>query len=433
MYLVNVVERLSLRRPVERRETLNLQIFLWGKLISLMGTNIYNFVLSLYILKTTASGAFFSLSILAGMLPRVVLGPVAGTMADRFDRKKIVVGLDILSGLVVMSLVCISSIWGLKLVFIYITNLSLAIISAFFDTALSASVPNLVTDKKLMQITSYSNAVNSFSGIMGPILGGIIYGIVPINLFLVVNGLSFLLSAASETFIDFRLNCPPSDNKPGKSVLSLSVIQDDVREVLTFFKTKAELLTIMKYAVLLNFSIGACYSVIFPFIINHVLRMSPKQYGILEAAFPVGLLVSSIIIGKLPEKDKKLKGLSAGIALIGMSMILLGVPTIHNLGSFNQSILIMSYYTVILLVSAWALVLVNIPLNVTFQRMIPDHLRGRAMGVSHAISGGMGPLGIILAGMLIDVLPAYILLLVSGISYLVSAWLLLKNKYMQTY
>jgi len=209
----NINEKINRKDNGDPKENINIILYLAGKIVSLLGTHIYTFAISLYILKTTGSGTSFALSVLLGMVPRIILSPVAGSLADKRNRKKMVVGLDTLSGIIVLGLVLVSSIYGLRLVFIYATTLLLAIVNTFFDVSIGASIPNLVSDKNLVKINSYTQASTSLAAIMGPILGGLVYGLVPLKLFLIINGISFLISAFSESFINFKYNMRDSEEK----------------------------------------------------------------------------------------------------------------------------------------------------------------------------------------------------------------------------
>ncbi|MHB8129637.1 MAG: MFS transporter, partial [Mobilitalea sp.] len=136
----------------ESKEMLNIILFSAGKLVSLLGTYLYSFALSLYILKVTGSGTSFAFSILIGTLPRILLSPVAGSLTDRINKKKMIVVLDFLSGAVVLTLLVSCILYGIKVPFIYLSTFILAVISTFFNTCFSAAIPRLVSDRKLIKI-----------------------------------------------------------------------------------------------------------------------------------------------------------------------------------------------------------------------------------------------------------------------------------------
>jgi MFS transporter, DHA3 family, macrolide efflux protein len=399
-------------KQIDKKERLNITLYLISKTISLLGTNVYTFALSLFILKTTGSGASFAINVLIGMLPRIILGPFAGVFADRTDRKKTTVLLDIMSSAAVFGLLGLSSIYGLKITFIYITGFILSTINVFYDTSLSASLPNLVRDDKLMKINSFSSVSMSLSGILSPIISGLIFGIVSINIFLILNGISFIISSVLEIFMNFSLNKP--SNTISKDSMSLTSFKIDMVDVITFIRKQSVLLSLFKYALLTNFFMTASMSVVYPFVIINVLKMKTSQFGAIEAFFSIGILIASIVIGTLKEKEKKLKNVTLGIALMGTILILIGIPTL-GFSIFNVSPVLFGYNMSIMFIMGVTIVAVNAPIMVMIQRLTPDSLRGRIMGVLGTLTGGIAPLGIIIAGFMIGRVHVFIILSVSGI------------------
>jgi MFS transporter, DHA3 family, macrolide efflux protein len=405
------------------KEKSNLILFSAGKLVSLLGTTIYSFAMSLYILKVTGSGSSFAFSILIGTLPRVLLGPIAGSLSDRADRKKMIVTLDMLSGVIVLALFILSSIYGLKIPFIYLTTFLLAVVNTFFNTCFSAIIPRLVTDKNLVRINSYSRAIDSFSSILGPIFAGMIFGLISIKLFLLINGLSFILSAISELFIDYNLNSMP-DNLPTDS-MSLKAVGKDIKDILAFIRKDALLSLMIPFSMSFNFLFSASLSVVLPFQINTILGMTSYQYGIIEGAFSVGMLIAAIVIGKLPEKKRKKRGLVIGIIGVGISFIAMGIPGIELLKHFPIHVLFILYIIFALLLSYFILS-VDLPITVFVQRSIPEYIFGRVMGLLVTLSSGLAPIGIILAGITLDRIPAYIIYFISG-AYFVAAGIIINH------
>jgi DHA3 family macrolide efflux protein-like MFS transporter len=413
-------------KKTNEKEKLNITLYLISKTISLLGSNIYNFALSLYILKVTGSGSSFAINVLLGMLPRIVLGPFAGILADRVNRKKLTVLFDILSGLIVFSFLGLSSFYGLRIIFIYVTGFILSVINVFYDTSLTSSLPNLVRDEKLMKINSYTNLATSLSGVLSPILAGVIYGFVPINIFLIVNGASFIFSSILEVFIDFNLN--KTLEAFSKAAMTFSVFKMELKEVLTFVKEQEVMYSFLKYVLMINLFLSASMGVVYPYIINKVLGMSSAQYGTFQGFYFIGMIVCSIVIGNQKEKNKKVKSLAVSLATLGALLILIAVPTI-GFSLFKIKPILMGYNILLLFTLGVILISINTPMLVAMQRLTPENLRGRITGILGTLSGGIAPLGIILAGLLIDKLPPFIILSVSGVCIIIAAMRMYKSKF----
>jgi len=416
--------------PNGTQEKFNLLLFSAGKLVSLLGTYIYSFAISLYILKATGSGTSFAFSILIGTLPRVLFSPIAGSLSDRINKKKMVVTLDFLSGTVMLALLSLSLLFGLQISFLYIATFLLAAISTFFNTCFSAAIPRLVSDKNLVKINSYNRAIESGSSILGPVLAGIVFGLVSMNLFLLINGISFLLSAISELFINFELNQSQQEHKSAGK-MSIKAIYLDIKEVFIFIKGNKILSLVMPFSMICNFIITACIAVVLPFQINNVLGMSSTQYGAVEGAFSVGMLVAALVVGKLPEKERR-KRMAISIIGMGVSLIIMGLPGLGIVKNINVSIIFI-IYVVMAIMFAYFILSIDIPLMVVMQRLIPDNMMGRVMGVCGTISSSFIPFGIILAGITLDIIPAFIIFVVAGLFFIIASFVMYKSKAMQEY
>lgn len=421
---------MQVSKDTERTEKLNIALYLTSKTVSLLGTNIYNFALSLFILKVTGSGTSFAINVLIGMVPRIILGPFAGVLADRVDRKKLSIILDIFSGVTVFLLLGISYTLGLKLIFIYISGFILSTINVFYDTALTSSLPNLVTDKRLMKINSYSAATASLSGVLSPILAGIIYGLVPISLFLIINGVSFIFSSVLEIFISFNLN--KELEVSSKTAMTFSVLKIEIREIIDFIRRQKVIYSLLKYILMINFFLSASISVVYPYMINNVLKMSSSEFGIFQGCYFVGMIVWSILIGNQKEKKINVKSLAAKITLLGVIFILLGVPTI-GIYVFKIKLILIGYNVILLFTVGATLVAMNIPILVSMQRLTPEKLRGRITGILGTLTSGITPLGIILAGLAIDKIHPFIILMVSGLFIILAALPMFGNKYTEMF
>ena len=184
----------------------NMVLMLMGRLVSLFGTKIYNFAIGLYVLKLSESGLQFSITILCGTIPRILISPIAGVVTDKVDKKKMVVIMDILSGITILGLFVVANYTQLRLGYIYGTTIIMSIFNTLFDIPMRSAIPNIVDDNNILRINALNRTISSIAMIAGPPLGGIIFALVDIKSFLLINGVSFILSAITEMFIDFNLN-----------------------------------------------------------------------------------------------------------------------------------------------------------------------------------------------------------------------------------
>lgn len=181
----------------------NFTLVILGKFVSLLGTIFFQeFALSLYVLNQTGSGTKFASVLAIALIPKLILGPFAGVLADWFDRKKMVVILDMLSGVIVAGFGVLFMVNGfLSLLQIYILVLALSIISVIFNPTMGTMIPMIVKKEELGDANAINSLVTSITSIIAPLIAGIVFGLAGLLPVLVINAISFMLSAFSESFI----------------------------------------------------------------------------------------------------------------------------------------------------------------------------------------------------------------------------------------
>lgn len=396
-----------------RKVQTNIVLLLCGKLVSLLGSSVYGFAIGLYVLKMTGSGMSFGLTLCLSLLPSVLLGPFAGVLADRFERKRTVVLMDFLSGTVVLLLFYLSVYDELRLPYIYLTALCLSVFGTFFNVSMDASIPNVVDDKRLMRLNSLNQTVTSLTQVVGPILGGFVFGFIDIKLFLLFNGLSFILSAISELFIDFSVKLDVRQMQE-RTKMTVSNVWADLREGFRFIYAQKILFSMFLYAVIINFLSNIGFGVPVPYIINNVLHLPAGQYGMIMGATSIGILIGSILLSVLPEIKKKYKLFFTCLLISGTTLILLGVPALPGLIGLNKNILFAAYFLIIFIMGVNNIIF-NIPVIVMLQRETPDQYRGRVFGLFQTIVLSISPFSFVIAGLIIDKLPPYALPITSGV------------------
>ncbi|OOR31813.1 MFS transporter, partial [Bacillus mycoides] len=197
--------RIHLQNEKSNQELRNICLYVIGKTVSIFGSSIYSFALGLYVLQITGSALNFAITLILGTIPMIVMNPFAGVIADKVDKKKLVICMDLLNGCLLIAVYIVSSNYGLNLFIIYATTFLMSVFTTFFGIGLEAAKPNIVSKEKLMSINSISKIIDSVSLILGPMLGGIIFAVLDIKTFIIINGISFILSGISILFIHFKL------------------------------------------------------------------------------------------------------------------------------------------------------------------------------------------------------------------------------------
>ena len=398
----------------------NLGLFIIGKLISVFGSAIYTFAIGLYVLKQTGSGFSFALTLFVGLIPTIIFSPVAGYMSDRFDKKKIVVSMDFANGMMFLILFVLTLKFELNQPMIYISTFMTTVFTTFFGIAFEAAKPNLVADEKLMSINSLSKVIDSTALILAPVLGGLIFAFTDIKTFILINAVCFIFSAVIETMIDFNYNI--------KSTVEINDdggFLEDIKDGLTYIRRSSEIVKMINVLVILNFFISFSVTVPLPYIINNLLNLSSNQYGIIQGAFPVGMILGAVVVGKIIEKIDYMKLLIFSSITLSVAIALLGLPLVLADAS---SLAYMIYYISIMVIFGIAISFIDVPILWLMQKSIPDNLRGKVLSISMSIVKLIAPLGLVISGMIINSVPVYIMTFAGGGILMLSNLMILNQK-----
>lgn len=133
------------------KENKNILLYAAGRLVSSLGSIIYSFAIGLYVLDSTGSGMKFAMTLLISFLPSMFITPFAGVLADRFDKKKIVVNMDLLNGFLFLIFFTYIQAVDLSLSGIYITSFLTNVITAFLALPLKLLNRNSFIKKSIQQ------------------------------------------------------------------------------------------------------------------------------------------------------------------------------------------------------------------------------------------------------------------------------------------
>jgi len=390
----------------------NFILLFLGGFVSRIGNGIHYIALVWFVLDITGSGSATGLILLLSTLPGVIIGPFSGVIADKFDRKKLIVYMDILRGLVVLWLGYTVYIGTANFFHIGLATVLIAVCTSFFNPAVTASIPNIVDDELLQKANSLNHFSINFTQIIGAAVGGILIAIFGIAGVFFINGISFLISAFSEIFI----NIP--EVKIEEEIEKAPTIINEIKFGFNFLWQKKELVSLFTVALFLNFVSTGLVVLGLPFVYKELLGVNSQLYGYAQSIFPAGAVIGSIILSQIPEIRNYFKVLFYSLSSQSMLMIIVAVPLLPYFLT-NASVMTIYYSLMLILFIVGILnAVVNVPISILLQRLIPDNLRGRITGLLSTMSQALVPISLALTGYLLDLVPVYTLFLGAGIASL---------------
>lgn len=390
-----------------KKATYHLWTFTISKLISSFGAQVYAFAISFYILQLTGSATSFATNLICNLLPRTLVAPFAGYAADRYSRKTIIITAQVASTLAIGGLLIVSLTSGLSLIAIYTTTVVLSITSTFSGVTFSSSITGLIDEGRIQKAMSLNQMSISFAAIGSPAVGGLLYGTVPMPVFLIMYMTASIIGVFLESTMNFKLFAKRKeivDGEPNESMMQ------SMKAGLAYLKLQPILMTLIWIALFINFLFGA-FQVGYSFILIEKMKMVSTHFGLTEGAFAVGMLLLSIYLTMRKEVKYPLLVSKRGIlgmgAIMGSVAIPLLIPMHYNFMFWFYAFVMFSFGATI--------IIVNTPMQVMMQKMIDDDYKGRVFAILETMSMALMPLGVVIYGFLYDIFPAQWILIVSSL------------------
>lgn len=367
-----------------------------GQIISLFGNAILRFALPLYLLRETGSSTLFGVVTACSFAPMVILSMVGGVLADRVNKRDIMVGLDFSTAAIIM--LFYFSLGKIPTVPLFIVALMLLYgISGTYQPAVQASVPLLVVKEKLMAGNAVINQVNTLSGLLGPVIGGVMFTLWGIYPILLLSAACFTFSAIMEIFIHI-----PHEKRP-REVGVLRVVGMDLKESYQFVKTEKPIFFSVVFLVsIFNLVLSAVMIVGTPILITQVLGMSDTMYGFTQGALALGGLCGGILTAIVSEK-LKIQNSYVLLLVCSIAVAVMGISLFLNMPA------IVSYWAITLMsfTAMGASTLFMVQIYTLVQTQTPPQLVGKIMAALISIAMCGQPIGQAIYGVLFDIFAAH--------------------------
>lgn len=375
----------------EKLLTRNFMLLVLGQVSSLFGNYILRLALSMYVLELTGSAAVFAGLLSAATIPTILLSPFGGILADRADRRNIMVALDVMTGTAVLCAALLLSEQR-ALVVIGALLVLLSVLGAFETPTVQACIPSMLTGDNIIRGNAVVNQTASISYLTAPLLGGIFYAAFGIKPVMYASVFCFFVTAFLECFI--RLDYRPA----GFGGNALAVAKADFLDSVRFIgKERRDILRILLLAALSRFFVMGVTLVGLPFLVRTVLGLDARYYGAAESVLAVAVIAGSMAAGVLAGKIKK-GGLSPMLAAVGLCIVPAGLVFLLPAGTgVRYAVLVAAFCGMQIAISMFSIYAVSM-----IQQGTPEHLIGKVMAYTSAITMCAQPVGQMVYGFLFD-------------------------------
>ena len=358
---------------------------------SLTGNYTLKFALSMYVLEQTDSAAVFAGMLSAALLPTVLLSPFGGILADRANRKHIMVALDALSGLSVLAAGLLLPL-GRELWVIGALLVLLSVLAAFESPTVQACVPQMVSPQNLVQGNAVVSQVSAVTSLVTPFWGSLFYtafGIGPVFAAAVV---CFWLTALLECMIRLEYQKPPRTAGIG------AIVREDLAVSVHFLRREQpDILKLLLLAALAGMFVSGTAVVGFPYLVRTVLGLSATYYGAAESAMGAAAILGSLCAGLLGKK-LRVRDMAAIFLSFGLSLFPIGFSFLLPVGRMARYGVLLFFFCVcqlgVCIFSTYAITLI--------QQRTPEQLMGKVMSCVFTLSMCAQPVGQLVYGALFD-------------------------------
>lgn len=397
----------------------NFVLLLLGQVISGVGSKMQSFALALYVLNITGSASKFATILSLSFVPELIIGPISGVIVDWVNRKKLVVLLDVLSGLLALIFAFMYLINNSLSIFrLSILVVFLSIISTIFQPAITTILPSIVDKEKLPEANSIWTVTSSAANMLAPIIAGALLQYLGLFFILVINSISFLLSGLSEVFIQVSKN----NNLPEK--ITVKSFWIDFTEGIEFIVNQKLILSICILLMTINFFLSPIITIGQPYILINIFNATDIQYGLFQSGLIIPMFIAPLLF-TLASRKYQLKTLI--IKSLGLSsLIILSLSFIAN-SLFLKLTKVNLIPIIILFIIFFVIMLFDLIANLAIytleQDLVPLNILGRVESAMMSLSFAFAPLGQIIFGLLFDKFPIGICILAGGLLNITSIFI----------
>ena len=290
-------------------------LLLWaGEFISAIGGGLTSFGLGVYVFNETGSAASMALVTLLSFLPMLVLSVPAGILADRYDRRTLMMLGDGFSALGLVYILVRMLMGGATLVDICIGVTIGSVFSALLEPSYKATVSDMLTKEEFSKANGLVSIAGSARYLISPVIAGFLLAVGDIRLILLIDICTFFITVLTTAFVRKGITSKISDEKVS--------FREGIKEGFAVIKARKGVMTLIVMTSVITCFIGIMMTLSEPMVLAF---KSSKTLGVVETICAGGMLVTSVVLGAMGIKKHFAKLLSVSLALSGIGMAIFGL------------------------------------------------------------------------------------------------------------
>ena len=364
-------------------------LLLQGNTVSTIGDLMYSVAIGYWVYEQTGSSGLMGIMSAISMFVTMVLSPFSGSIVDKCNRKWVLVGMDIMQGVVMLGIGLLAYLNKLSVSGVLIAAFLAALGSVFYSPAASTLMIDIIPHDDMTRGQSIFSGSNALVNMVGTAFSGVMVAFFGVPLIVIINGLSNLYSAVSELFIHV-----PRTAQQGSRVSAKSILRDSKEAVRMIFSDKC-LRLFVPCALILNLLAAGPLTLVLPFCMEKGFTVD--MYGYLMAVWTAASLICVLVLGVVKLKPKARFWVMA-VGFTG-SVLFFGLTYISK--QFVP-LCMMAF------LASFANCAGNTIFNASLMLALPEKNRGAILGFIQSASVGGTALSAVIYGVLGDVLPLYL-------------------------
>jgi DHA3 family macrolide efflux protein-like MFS transporter len=359
-------------------------VIIWiGQVISIVGSSLTTFGLGVWIYDQTGDAMPFALTILFGSVPHVLLLPVAGSLADRWNRRWLMILADTGNALSTLAIVLLLSFGTLDVWHIYLLAAVGSAFGAFQGPAYHASITMLVPKKRLTQANGMVQTADALGGILGPVLAGFLFVTIGLGGIVLIDLVTYLVAVLALLLV--RIPQPPAELSPSGQ---RSQVIADVGFAWRYLRVRPGLLGLLWYYAIVNFSLSTVFVLNGPLVLS---QHDARVYGMIQMVLGVCGLVGGLFATAWGGPQKHIvRAITGGIAVYMIGIIVAGLRPAPEFVAFGLGF------------NVFVVTIVQSMSNTIWQLKVAPEVQGRVFSLRYMLATIITPLAYLAAGPLAD-------------------------------